>query len=428
MKILIVDKNSEGQASLAKLVESFDSNEQDTLDLSVSLAGESDYLERLSKFDVLLLGPGCADDSSIMARRARAASPAVQIILIVSDDTYSTDIFRVAHVAGVRKVLAENGSALDLLQELVSIHEEFKRAGRAKSGTLVVITHAKGGVGASTLCAALAEHCNQQGRSSVLWDFDFETRDLCRALTVPADLRGEAEAWLDGSVELTRQRFKESLFPVAEHTSVIRPPAALSTRNRLASSSQGTLVVQRLLDLARCSHDNIIVDLAGHLNQGAELLLRAADKVVVVIDDSILGLSAAHELAGQLLTILKGDENLRFVRSGTTLELPEIVSQLGAGQRLSEAAFSLPMFPMDPAASRWPGTGKTLYRLGRRETQRAIELLALALGLTLESHQALKVVTTDGSLKVVGRRDATPEPDRTSVRMFLQKVSGLSFS
>ena len=428
MKILIVDKNSEGQASLAKIVESFDSNEQDTLDLSVSLAGEGEYLERAPHCDVLLLGPGCADDAALMARRARAASGTIQILLIVSDDTYSTGIFRAAHVAGVRKVLSESGSSLDLLQELVSIHEEFRRAGRAKSGTLVVITHAKGGVGASTMCAALAEACNEAGRWTLLWDFDLETRDLCRSLTVPVEKNCPMDGWLDGTAELTRQAFKEALVAVADNTSMLRPPAVLQSRYRLSGTMQGCAVMQRLIDLARCSHDNVIVDLAGHMNPAAEVLLRAADTVVMVVDDSVLGLSAAHEHIAEILAVLKGDETLRVVCSGTTLKLSEISAQLGAGRGLSKDVFSLPVFPVDSAAGRWPGTGKTLYRLGRKETQQAVEDLARALKLILGERTSLKPVTHDGSIAVPRGRSAAAEQDRASLRMFLQKVSGLSFS
>lgn len=426
MKILIVDKTSEGQASLARLVDSFDSNEQDTLDLSVSLSGEADFIEKLPKFDVLLLGPGFAEDSGVLARKARAAAPSVQIIMIVTEETYSTDIFRLAHVSGVRKVLCQSAPSLDLLQELVSIHEEFKRAGRAKSGTLVVVTHAKGGVGATTLCAALAESCNEQGRSTLLWDFDFETRDLCRALTVSLEDSGHIEGWLDGSLDLTRQSFKESLLPVGDNTSIFRPPASLAARHRLAGSSQGTTVLQRMVELARCSHDNIIVDLAGRLSQGAEVLLRAADKIVVVIDDSVLGLSAAHELVGTLVAILKSADPIRIVCSGTTLEASEIAQQLNAGQPLPELAFSLPQFPTDVAASRWPGTGKTLYRSGKRETQIALEKLGQGLGLLVDWHEPLKVVTSSGKTKVVSRRESAKEQEWGALRLLMQKVSGFS--
>lgn len=429
MRVLIVDKTSEGQTALAKLFDEFSQSDQDTLDLSVSLAGEREFLDRTGKVDIILVGPEFGEAAGMIARRARATAQDAQILMMVRDNSYSSEMFRVAHTAGVRKVLPESASSLDLLQELVSIHEEHKLAGRAKSGRVIAVTQAKGGVGATTFCAALAECCNEQGRSSMLWDFDLETRDLSRALSVDCSKSAIIEDWIDGKIEISRQSLRDALTPLAENSMALTAPPTLSAGYKLSGSTNGAIAVQRIIDLARYTHDNVIVDLSGRLSPGAEAVLRAADIVVVVVDDSILGLSAAHELTSLLTDILKGPENLRFVCSGVKLSVQEIAAHLSVHDPLPEGCFCLPVFPFEPAAATWAGTGKTVYRGGRKETKAMIEAAGKALGLLVDWHEPLRFVTETGKTKIVSQRAQNSESEqRGALRGILQRVAGLSLS
>ena len=102
--------------------------------------------------------------------------------MFVSDREYGGGAFRSAHSVGVRKVFPDSASSLDLLQELVGIHADFRKDGRTFEGRVVVIVHAKGGVGATSIAAALGEVCSDAQRRTLLWDLDVETKDLSRAL------------------------------------------------------------------------------------------------------------------------------------------------------------------------------------------------------------------------------------------------------
>ena len=89
-------------------------------------------------------------------------------------EAYSGGAFRIAQAAGVRKVFPDDSSPLDLLQELVAIHGDFRKQGKVKEGKVVVVAHAKGGTGATSIAAALAQVCDVYRSQTLLWDLDVE--------------------------------------------------------------------------------------------------------------------------------------------------------------------------------------------------------------------------------------------------------------
>src|SRR5690349_12698289 len=150
MKLLIVDSTTESQAFCAKRIESFNQSDMEMLDLKVKLVSEREYVERVGEADVLVLGSGLGERATGLARQAMSMVPWLHIIMFVSDEAYGGGAFRAAHSVGVRKVFPDSASPLDFLQELVAIHAEFRREGRTREGRVIAITHAKGGVGATS--------------------------------------------------------------------------------------------------------------------------------------------------------------------------------------------------------------------------------------------------------------------------------------
>ena len=384
MRLLIVDSTTEGQAFCAKRIEAFNQSDMETLDLRVKLVGEKDYAERLNEADVLVLGSGLGERATAIARTAKTMVPWIHIVMFVTDEAYSGGAFRAAHFVGVRKVLPDSSSPLDFLQELVAIHAEFRREGRTREGRVVVITHAKGGTGATSIAAALGEVCSVYERRTMLWDLDIESRDLCRSLTVNGMEAKVVSAWVNGGRELTRESLKDALIPISEEVSVLMPPDGMAESMDLVCHTDGMGIAQRIVELGRVMHDAIIVDTGGRMGPATGALLRAADMVVVVIDDSILGLTAVDLFLSYIKTLVGGTDRLVFLvnlYSGAVLGVPQIASELENAHKLGDAPWRLPPVPADPKAAMWPGTGRTLYSMGHRSTRAALESIALELGL-----------------------------------------------
>jgi pilus assembly protein CpaE len=304
--------------------------------------------------------------------------------MYVTDEAYGGGAFRIAHSAGVRKVFPDSASALDLLQELVAIHAEFRREGRTREGKVVVITHAKGGVGATSVAAALAEVCSVYNRRTLLWDLDVETRDLSRSLTVNGIEAKVVSSWVNGTREISRDSLKDALIPISSEVSVLMPPDKMAESMDLVCHTDGIQIVQRIIELSRVLFDVILIDTGGRMGPATGALLRVADTVLVVIDDTILGLTAVDLYLNFVKTLVSSMDRIVFLvnpYSGSTLGIPQIAAELEPAHQLGEAAWRLPAIPNDTKAQLWPGTGRTLYSMGQRGTRQTLEKVTKELDL-----------------------------------------------
>lgn len=384
MRVLIVDSTAEGQSICARRIESFNQSDVEMLDLRVKLVLDRDYLSQIRDADVMILGSGLGESATALARSALSQMPWLHIVTFVTDEAYSGGAFRAAHAVGVRKVLPDSASPLDLLQELVAIYAEFRREGRTREGRVVCVTHAKGGTGATSICAALAEVCSVNRKRTMLWDLDVETRDLCRSLTVNGTEAKIVSSWVNGSREITRDSICDALIPVSQEVSVLMPPDSMAEAMDLVCHTDGMLICQRLLDLARVMHDVILIDSGGRIGPATGLLMRAADEVLIVIDDTVLGLTALDLFLSYAKTLVVGADRLSFVvngYSGSLLAVPQIEAELEPVHHLGDRPWRLPPVPVDHRAAHWPASGRTLYSMGQRATRASLEEIAVGLNL-----------------------------------------------
>ena len=384
MRLLIVDKTAEGQAACARRIEAFSQSDVEMLDLRVKLVLDREYASQIQEADVVILGSGLGEDGPHIARSILTQMPWLHLVMFVSDETYSGGAFRAAHAVGVRKVLPDNASPLDLLQELVGIYAEFRREGRIREGRVVCVTHAKGGTGATSICAALAEVCSVYRRRTMLWDLDVETRDLCRALTVNGAEAKVVSSWVNGARAISRDSITDALIPVSQDVSVLMPPDSMAEAMDLVCHTDGMAICQRVLDLARVMHDVILIDTGGRIGPATGALMRAADEVLIVIDDTVLGLTALDLYLSYAKALVVGADRISFVvngYSGSLLAVPQIEAELEPVHQLGERPWRMPPVPVDPKASLWPGSGRTLYSMGQKGTRAALEDVGAELGL-----------------------------------------------
>ena len=409
MKLMIIDSSTEGQAHLAKKIESFNRGDIEMLDLQVHLVNETDFKNRLSEADVLVIGAGMGERATGVARQAMSLVPWIHIIIFVTDEAYGGGAFRVAHAAGVRKVFPESASPLDFLQELVAIHAEFRREGRTREGRVIAITHAKGGVGATSIAAALAEVCSVNHRRTMLWDLDVETRDLSRSLTVSGNEAKVVSAWVNGSRDISRQSLSDALIPISSDVSVLLPPDKMAESMDLVCHTDGMLIVQRIIELGRVLFDSIIIDTGGRMGPATGAILRAADVVVIVIDDTVLGLTAVDLYLTFVKTLVGTSERIVFVvnpYSGSLLGVPQIAAELEPVHQLGEAPWRLPAVPNDPKGALWPGSGRTLYSMSQRPTRAVLETIATELGLIGGSKGRPEFGHPSAGVKMGGKSEA----------------------
>jgi cellulose biosynthesis protein BcsQ len=385
MKLLIVDNTTESQAYCAKRIEAFSQSDMEMLDLKVKLVSEREYVDRVTEADVLVLGSGLEDRAIAIARHSMSLAPWLHMVMFVTDEAYGGGAFRAAHSVGVRKVFPDSAGPLDFLQELVAIHAEFRKEGRAREGRVITIAHAKGGVGATSIAAALAEVCSVYGKRAMLWDLDVETRDLSRSLTVNGSEAQVVSAWVNGSREISRESLKEALIPISSEVSVLMPPDKMAESMDLVCHTDGMMMAQRVVEIARVLFDVVIVDTGGRIGPAAGAIIRNSDVVVVVIDDTVLGLTAVDLYLSFIKTLVGGVDRIVFLvnpySGGPLMGVPQIAAELEPAHHLGEQAWRLPPIPHDPKGALWPGSGRTLYSMGQRATRLALEKVAREIGI-----------------------------------------------
>jgi Mrp family chromosome partitioning ATPase len=381
MRVLVVERTSAGQTDTARNLESLDRIDKDILDLSIGLADQTTVLERLAGCDVLLLGASLGEESMVIAEDVKRSAPEIEVLVVLPRALYLSGAFRSALARGARKVLSEDASSLELVQELMSIREGFRAQGRVREGRVIVVVQAKGGIGATSTCAALAEVCSNNSRRTLLWDLDIETRDLSRAAVTHGDQASVVREMFTGEREISRENLRQAAIPVSQYASVLPPPDDIAASLDFVGHVEAIDIAQAVVALARYSYDTVIVDVGSRFSPAAGAIMQAADSVVVMVDDSILGLSAAKFFAPILQSVVGRPGSILFLCSGISISKDELARHVQEREDFRENSWSLPVIPFDPAASQWPGSGKTLYALGRRQTKRAFEELACALKL-----------------------------------------------
>lgn len=409
MKILIVDITAEAQTFCYKRLEAFSLADKETLDLQVRLSNEHDAMQHVSEADVLVLGSGLEHSAILLAKQAMAAVPWLHVIMFVSDEMYGGGAFRAAQSVGVRKVFPDSASPVDFLQELVAIHAEFRREGRTREGKIIAFAHAKGGVGATSIVAALAEVCSVHNRRAILWDLDVETRDLSRSLTVNGVEARVVSSWVNGEREVSRESLKEALIPISSDVSVLMPPDRMAESMDLVCHTDGIMIVQRIIDLARVLFDVVLVDTSGRMGPATGALMRLADAVVIVMDDSVLGITAVDLFLSFVKSLVGDLERIVFLvnsLTGDALSVEQIAAELEPGHHLGPLPWRLDSIPKDLKGGQWPGSGRTMYSMGQKHTRAVLEKVAADLGL-IESNVGAFGSIVSSSTKAKGEESSS---------------------
>lgn len=384
MRVLIVDNSTETQAICAKRIDGFSKADKEMLDLKVRLVSEKDFVERLSEAEVLIIGAGLSSNAATVARQARTTAPWIQIIMFVGDKEYGGGAFRSAHSAGVRKVFPDSASSLDLLQELVAIHSDFRKEGRTCEGRVVVVLHAKGGVGATSIAAALGEVCSSFERRTLLWDLDVETKDLSRALAAAGPEAKIVSGWVNGSRDITRESFRDALIPIASDVSVLTSPDRFAESMDLVCHADGMEIGHRIVELAKVLFDIVIIDTAGRMGPAVGGILRSADVVLLVSDETELALTATDLLLSSVKPLIGGIDKVRFLiksSSDKPVNFKQITADIDSVHELPEAAWELPVVAFDRDVMSWPGSGNTIYSAGNSELTKTFKDIARKLDL-----------------------------------------------
>jgi pilus assembly protein CpaE len=256
--------------------------------------GHADPLHGVSEtFDLLLLHHGSGQgELQYLAEQGQRN----QLPLIVCGPGDNPESMRLAMQAGARDYLPETAPESDLVASLLRIREEKSRAEGSAAGRLVVVLNGKGGSGASFLATNLAHGLVvDDGKRVTLVDLDIQFGGLCRYLDIKPEV-GILEA-----LEVAKQMDDMSAEAYTrEHSSGLRLLAAPSKRLVLPNEIP-IEELDALLNVFLSNNDYVVADSPNRLDAVTEFFLERADKIVLVVQQSLPNVQDAARML-QLLT------------------------------------------------------------------------------------------------------------------------------
>ncbi len=284
LQVLIVSHSEDAATSLCNCL-------SDAHDLDVQTRvirnGHSDPLNGVVIFpDLLLLqiGPGSTDELEALGRYTPDERPP----LIVIGDGSDPQSMRAAMQAGARDFLSEPIVEGDLLAAVTRLATESKPSRKNALTELTAFINAKGGSGATFLAANIAHLlATITNRRTVLVDLDLRLGNLPQYLDLKPKC-GLLEA-LDVASDLDEVAIEAYM---TKHDSGL---SVLATLNVGVDFHQELMLdgFENVLALLSGNYERVIVDLPRQIDQFGALTLERADKILLVMQQSVPGLQDA---------------------------------------------------------------------------------------------------------------------------------------
>ena len=249
-------------------------------------------LEQMPDFLLLRVSHLWREELAALLQRPAQERPP----LLVCGPLNEREGMRLAMQAGARDFLPEPVSDDELVSALGRMLMET-RAGTGSGSKLVAVMNAKGGSGATLLACNLAHQLSSRGGTTLLLDLDLQFGSVAHYLDVQT-----AHSHLDvlqqvGELDSVALRGFCSHFSPTLHV--------LGGRSSELCLSQDIRLEQleALLRLARSTYDWVVVDLPRQIDHLTGITLEQADRVYIVVQQSISHLKDAT----RLVRILRDD-------------------------------------------------------------------------------------------------------------------------
>lgn len=263
--------------------------------------GHCDPLHSLEQMpDLLLLRVSAMWREELAALMQRP--PAERPALLVCGTLDQAEGLRLAMQAGARDFLPEPLSSEELTAALLRMVQE-KRASSGGHGKLLALMNAKGGSGATLVACNLAQQLSQHA-SVLLIDLDLQFGSVAHYLDVqPSHSHVEVLQQVGEMDSLALRGFcthyDANLHVLGGRSSELCLPQDIHAEQ-----------LEALLHLARSTYDWVVVDLPRQIDHLTGTTLENADKVLVVLQQSISHLKDAD----RLLRILRDDMGIQSSR------------------------------------------------------------------------------------------------------------------
>ncbi len=286
MTVLIASRSAAAAEALKRRLSA---SSKLAVSIRVMANGHADPLHGVAEApDLLLLHyvPGQSELLFLAEQGQREQTP-----LLVCGPGDDPDAMRLAMRAGARDYFAEDVSAEELVASVLRIQEEAARSGAAETGKLIAVVNGKGGSGGSFLATNLAHSLVVDGEQRVtLVDLDLQFAGLCRYLDITPKT-GLSHA-LEAANEMDEISAEAYTSP---HASGLRLLAA-STELFAQAEDVSLDELEALYDVFLRINDVVVADVPNRFDKVSEYTLRRADRIIVVVQQSLPHIQDAARL------------------------------------------------------------------------------------------------------------------------------------
>ncbi|MBS7660791.1 AAA family ATPase [Pseudomonas lalucatii] len=300
MQLLISSRDAAALTHLKALSERLPSLQVTTRLVSNGHTDPLFGLERMPDFLLLRVSHLWREELAALLQRPAQERPP----FLICGPLEEHEGIRLAMQAGARDFLPEPVAADELLAALERMIQET-HAGQAVGGKLVAVMNAKGGSGATLLACNLAHQLSARGGSTLLLDLDLQFGSVAHCLdVVPAHSHVEVMQQIDEMDSVALRGFCSHFSPNLHVLGGRAGELCLAQDVRLEQ-------LEALLRLARSTYDWVVVDLPRQIDHLTGVTLEQADRVYILLQQSLSHLKDATRLV-RIMRDELGVQNNRF--------------------------------------------------------------------------------------------------------------------
>lgn len=327
--------------------------------------------------EIVIISPELSRAEGANLKLLRNAIPNAMMAAIVRDDDFVL-IDTLLH-QGIDEILELNITITSVFKLIFKLQQ---RTNQPSSGKLILVDSPKGGVGVTTITAAMGDFLSGERKRVALVDLDHQTQDLSRFLGITPILNDNLSLLLNGNKPLLSEFINDCCTPLWHSSSIITPPPSEALHSSIAQR-RFPEIIDRLTDL----YEYVIVDCAAHDLAALRPLYQRADQILLTV-------SADHSLFHATLEKIRRLAQEPHLKAGISLiennyTVPSISSRFFRAE-LSRYSFTKHCnwcpdpIPFSPSARCWPGTKQTfLAFLSPKKATKVFRCIAQTLGLPL---------------------------------------------
>lgn len=296
MKVLLAGRNADELQAVENVLEG-----QANLELSKRhiTNGHSDPLYNLTEYpDMLVFCTTVAweDELKSLGEHPLSARPPTVVVGGVN-----TEVMRLAMRVGARDYYSFPLPQQEMIDSLNGIEHELRQEMEQErdSSKVLAVINAKGGSGASTISATLAHGlAGRIGQRVALLDTDLQFGTLSSLFDLPAS---------GGFVDAVMRA--DSIDAIALEGHMLKHKSGLhllgNTPEQLVVPGEIEIAqLHKLVDVLRSSYDHVVVDLPRQIDSVTGLMLESADRVLLVVQQSVSHVQDAKQMLRYLTRYL----------------------------------------------------------------------------------------------------------------------------